>query len=65
MPSSKNKFAPAQERKATRITVTLPKDSYETVVRMAKSKRVSTSWIVRDAVENYLAADAPLLSNLK
>src|SRR5437899_1430924 len=37
-------------RVATRITVTLPQQNYEIVVRMAKSKRVSTSWIVRDAV---------------
>lgn len=37
----------------------------EVVVRLAKNKRVSTSWIVRDAVEKYLSADIPLLSNLK
>ena len=50
---------------ATRITVTLPQQNYEIVVRMAKNKRVSTSWIVRDAVANYLAADTPLLANLE
>lgn len=54
-----------EEKKATRVTVSLPTESYETVVRMAKSKKVSTAWIVRDAVEKYLTADIPLLSNLK
>lgn len=49
-----------EHTKATRVTVTLPKASYETVVRMAKSKRVSSAWIVRDAVDKYLAADIPL-----
>lgn len=39
----------------------LPPDNYEVLVRMARTKRVSTSWIVRDAVDKYLAADAPLL----
>ena len=52
-------------KKTTRITVTLPLGSYQTVVRMARHRKVSTSWIVRDAVEKYLAADVPLLSHLR
>jgi hypothetical protein len=52
-------------KKATRITVTLPQEDYEVVVRMAKNKKVSTSWIVRDAVDKYIAGDIPLLARLQ
>ena len=50
-----------QEKRPTRITVTLPPENYELLVRMAKNKKVSASWVVRDAVEKYLTADVPLL----
>lgn len=46
----------------TRITITLPPEHYQHVVWMAKKKRVSASWIVRDAVDKYLAEDAPLFA---
>ena len=65
MTQVKSKEQKVMAKAATRITVTLPQENYEVVVRMAKNKRVSTSWIVRDAVEKYLAADTPLLSSLK
>jgi metal-responsive CopG/Arc/MetJ family transcriptional regulator len=45
------------KRMATRITVTLPPEDYEEVVRLSKEKRVSASWIVRDAVANYVVRD--------
>jgi len=35
------------------VTVTLPPRDYDSVRRMAKEKKVSASWIVRDAVEKY------------
>jgi len=47
----------------TRITITLPPEHYEHVVWMAKNKRVSASWIVRDAVAKYLAEDMPLFAD--
>ena len=50
----------ADPKKATRITVSLPSESYESLLRMAKSKKVSAAWVVRDAVDKYLAADLPL-----
>lgn len=57
---SPKKDTPIEEKKATRITVTLPISNYETIVRMAKSKKVSTAWVVREAVEKYLGEDMPL-----
>jgi len=49
-----SKPAPDSKSSGTRITVTIPPEDYETVRRMAKVKKVSASWIVRDAVEKYV-----------
>lgn len=38
-----------------RTTVTIPKPSYEEIERIAKEKRVSVAWVVREAVTEYLA----------
>ena len=47
---------------STRITVTLPLGDYEQVCRIASAKKVSASWVVRDAVDEYLKRDIPLLT---
>jgi hypothetical protein len=47
-----------QKRLPTRITVTLPPGDYDAVVRLSRVKRVSASWVVRDAVSSYVAAGA-------
>ena len=44
----------------TRITVTIPPQDYAVVRNMAKSKKVSAAWIVRDAVEKYIQNEALL-----
>jgi hypothetical protein len=62
--SSRTSHRRLPRKKATRISVTLPPNDYDSVVRMAHSKRVSTAWIIRDAVEKYLSGDIPLLANL-
>jgi predicted transcriptional regulator len=49
-------------RSGTRITVTVPPDDYEQVCRLAKARKVSNAWIIRDAVEKYIQADAPLFA---
>ncbi len=36
--------------------------TYAQVCRMAKAKKVSNAWIIRDAVEKYIQADTPLLA---
>jgi hypothetical protein len=47
------------KRVPIRITVTLPPSDYDAVVRISKAKRVSASWVVRDAVASYVTAEAP------
>lgn len=46
-----------QKSSATRITVTIPPPDYKVIRRMAKAKKVSASWIVRDAVEKYIQGE--------
>ncbi len=41
-----------------RTTVTLPKPNYEEIERIAREKRVSVAWVVREAVIEYLASDS-------
>lgn len=50
------------ESKATRITVTFDAEDYTQLQRVAETKRVSASWVVRDAVRKYLDSDVPLLA---
>lgn len=51
-----------RQQTGTRITVTVPPDHYAQVCRMAKGKKVSNAWIIRDAVERYIQADTPLFA---
>jgi hypothetical protein len=49
---------PEAGRNTTRASVTFPRELYETVGRIAKEKKVSVAWIVREATELYAAAQA-------
>jgi len=49
----------------TRITVTVDQPVYERLRELARSKRLSLSWLVRDALEAYVVADIPLLAPRK
>lgn len=52
------------DTKQTRLSVSLPAGDYEHLNRLAKRKRVSLAWIVRDAVRQYLDAAEPLFKDL-
>lgn len=47
--------------RAVRASVSLPPDTYRTLEALARQKKVSTSWVLRDAAEKYLADQWPLL----
>lgn len=49
-------------RKTTRASVSFPCDLYETLEKIAKDKKVSVAWIVRDAAEKYVNEQWPLLA---
>jgi len=40
---------------AVRASITFPPDLYETLEEIAKQKKVSVAWVVRDAAEKYVA----------
>ena len=48
---------------STRLSITLTQKQHREIKRVAKRKRVSRAWVVRDAVDQYLEARAALLSS--
>jgi predicted DNA-binding protein len=48
-----------------RASITFPPNLYENLESLAKRKKVSVAWIVRDAAEKYVADEWPLFSGLK
>ena len=48
--------------KTTRASVSFPSDLYETLEQIAKEKKVSVAWIVRDAAEKYVNEQWPLFA---
>lgn len=52
-----------QDPKTTRASITFPHDLYDTLERIAKEKKVSVAWIVRDAAEKYVDQQWPLLGS--
>jgi len=44
-----------------RASASLPPDVYSTLQDIARQKRVSFAWVIRDAAEKYIAEQWPLL----
>ncbi|MDE2926822.1 MAG: ribbon-helix-helix domain-containing protein [Acidobacteriota bacterium] len=51
------------ERHTRRLSITLTREQYRELERVARHKRVSRAWVVRDAVDQYLEAQMPLFSS--
>ena len=45
-----------------RATISFPSDHYQTLEEIAKQKKVSLAWVVREATERYIADRWPLLA---
>lgn len=45
---------------AVRASISFSLDVYETLEGIAKKKKVSLAWVVREAVDNYIEAKWPL-----
>ena len=50
-----------QSTAQVRASISFPPDIYETLETIAKEKKVSLAWVVRDAAEKYIADKWPLL----
>jgi predicted transcriptional regulator len=51
---------PATAVKTARASVSLPFDLHHTLEQIAKQKKVSLAWVMRDAAEKYVADQWPL-----
>ena len=47
--------------KSVRTSVSLSPALHDTLERMAKEKKVSVAWVIRDAAEKYVSEQWPLL----
>lgn len=50
----------SEKPRSVRASVSLPPDIYKTIEALAKQKKVSAAWIMRDAAEKYVAEQWPL-----
>jgi predicted DNA-binding protein len=50
-----------QSAGTVRASISFPPDVYETLEVIAKEKKVSLAWVVREAAEKYIADKWPLL----
>ena len=49
-----------QSTTSVRATISFPPDVYQTLEGIAKEKKVSLAWVVREAAEKYIADKWPL-----
>jgi predicted DNA-binding protein len=47
---------------AVRASISFPPHVYETLETIAKEKKVSLAWVVREATEKYIAEKWPLFA---
>jgi hypothetical protein len=45
--------------------VTIPFETYDSLERIARKKKVSLAWVVRDAAERYVSDELPLFREAK
>lgn len=55
----------AQGNAAVRASISFPPDVYDTLETIAKEKKVSLAWVVREAAEKYIADKWPLFNPTK
>ena len=53
------------ETSSVRATISFPSDIYYTLEDIAREKKVSLAWVVRDAAEQYIEGKWPLLKGQK
>lgn len=49
-----------EEGPAVRASISFPRELYQTLEEIARQKKVSLAWVVRDAAEQYVADKWPL-----
>jgi predicted DNA-binding protein len=59
---SDGKKIKAESAATIRASISFPPEVYETLETIAKEKKVSLAWVVRDAAERYIAEKWPLFA---
>jgi metal-responsive CopG/Arc/MetJ family transcriptional regulator len=65
MAAKRQKRNKAKDARMPRISVSFPPELYKTLEELAKKKKVSAAWIVREAADKYVADQWPLFGGLK
>jgi metal-responsive CopG/Arc/MetJ family transcriptional regulator len=60
MASRRGKTRKPKTASASRASVTFPPELYQTLEQIARQKKVSVAWVVRDAAEKYVEGQWPL-----
>jgi predicted DNA-binding protein len=60
MPKPIRSVQRTRPQKSPRTSVTFPPEVYQVLEDLAKKKKVSLAWIVREAAEKYIADQWPL-----
>jgi metal-responsive CopG/Arc/MetJ family transcriptional regulator len=56
----KSKSASSDDAPSVRASISFPQDLYQTLEEIARQRKVSLAWIVRDAAAQYIADKWPL-----
>lgn len=62
---AKKKSESRRRSPSTRVSVSLSQELHHTLQAIAKQKKVSVAWVVRDATETYVAEQWPLFGERK
>lgn len=63
MATSKRRVGrPKSTKRAVRGSFSMPPETYRTLEALARQKKVSTAWVLREAAEKYVAEQWPLFS---
>ena len=55
----------AQNEPSPRASVTFPQEVYSSLEIIAKQKKVSLAWVIRDAAEKYVSEHWPLFAGTR
>jgi metal-responsive CopG/Arc/MetJ family transcriptional regulator len=61
-PGNGRKQTRIQSTSAVRASISFPSEIYETLDIIAKQKKVSLAWVVREAAEQYIGEKWPLFN---
>ncbi len=63
--AQKKQLARKKTGRMPRTSISFPPETYRNLEKLAEDRKVSVAWIVRDAVDRYLACDFPMFHRAK